>query len=370
MKVPFVDLNAQYLSIKSEIDSAIQEVIENSSFIGGAGVKAFEANFGHLLGVEHVVSCANGTDSLYIIMKALGIGHGDEVITVANSWISSSETIGQTGAKPIFVDIDPIYLSMDVAQLVNQVTPKTKAVIAVHLHGQMADIQIIKNICDEHNLFLIEDCAQSHLSESNGRIAGTFGIAGSFSFYPGKNLGAYGDAGCIVTNNLELATKCRMFANHGALKKHHHEIEGINSRMDGLQAAVLNVKLPYLKGWTAARRANADIYRELLSDIKQIKCIPEKSNTQHSYHLFIVLCEERDDLKANLEAAGIETAIHYPTPLPLLNAYAEQGYTLANFPIAAAASRQMLSLPMYPELSYQKIQYIAEVVKFFYLSKI
>ncbi len=366
MKVPFVDLKAQYLSIKSEIDFAIQEVIENSSFIGGAGVKSFEANFAQLLGVEHVVSCANGTDSLYIIMKALSIGLGDEVITVANSWISSSETIGQTGAKPIFVDIDPIYLSMDVAQLENKVTPKTKAVIAVHLHGQMADIHIIKNICDKHDLYLIEDCAQSHLSESNGSIAGTFGIAGSFSFYPGKNLGAYGDAGCIVTNNLELATKSRMFANHGALKKYHHEIEGINSRMDGVQAAVLNVKLPHLKSWTAARQTNAALYREALSEISQIKYIAEKPNTKHSYHLFIILSEDRDALKAHLEAAGIETAIHYPTPLPLLKAYAAEGYTATDFPHAAMAASQMLSLPMYAELSTKQIIYISNSIKEFY----
>jgi dTDP-4-amino-4,6-dideoxygalactose transaminase len=366
MKVPFVDLKAQYHSIKTDMDAALQNVIENTSFIGGAGVKSFEANFGALLGVEHVVSCANGTDSLYIIMKALGIGHGDEVITVANSWISSSETIGQTGAKPVFVDIEPTYLSMDVIQLEQKITPRTKAVIAVHLHGQMADIEVIKDICDKHQLFLIEDCAQSHLSEVNGKIAGTIGIAGSFSFYPGKNLGAYGDAGCIVTNDADLATKCRMFANHGALKKHEHEIEGVNSRLDGIQAAVLNVKLPNLRRWTAARQANAELYREALSEITQINCIAEKPNTKHSYHLFVILSEDRDALKAHLEGAGIETAIHYPTPLPLLKAYASEGYTAADFPNAAMAAGQMLSLPMYPELKSEQINYIAESVKAFY----
>lgn len=366
MKVPFVDLKAQYHSIKTEMDSALQNVIENTSFIGGAGVKTFEANFGALLGIENVVSCANGTDSLYIIMKALGIGQGDEVITVANSWISSSETIGQTGAKPIFVDIDPTYLSMDVSQLEQKITFKTKAVIAVHLHGQMADIEALKHICDKHQLFLIEDCAQSHLSEANGQIAGTNGIAGSFSFYPGKNLGAYGDAGCIVTNDTDLAKKCRMFANHGALKKHEHEIEGINSRLDGIQAAVLNVKMPHLQRWTTARQTNAALYREALSDITQIKCISEKPNTKHSYHLFIILSEDRDSLKSHLEGAGIETAIHYPTPLPLLKAYAHEGYIAADFPNAAKAASQMLSLPMYPELKSEQINYIAESIKAFY----
>ena len=366
MKVPFVDLKSQYHSIKTDMDAALQNVIENTSFIGGAVVKNFEANFGELLGVENVVSCANGTDSLYIIMKALGIGHGDEVITVANSWISSSETIGQTGAKPVFVDIEPTYLSMDVSQLEQKITSKTKAVIAVHLHGQMADIEAIKHICDKHQLFLIEDCAQSHLSEANRQIAGTIGIAGSFSFYPGKNLGAYGDAGCIVTNDADLATKCRMFANHGALKKHEHEIEGINSRLDGIQAAVLNVKIPHLRHWTVARQTNAALYREALTGITQIKCIAEKPNTNHSYHLFIILSENRDALKAHLEAAGIETAIHYPPPLPLLRAYASEGYTTADFPHAAKASGQMLSLPMYPELKSEQISYIAESIKAFY----
>ena len=370
MKIPFVDLKAQYQSIKSEIDDAIRVVIENTSFIGGADVKAFEDNFGKLLDIEHVVSCANGTDSLYIIMKTLGIGLGDEVITVANSWISSSETIGQTGAKPIFVDIEPTYLSIDVQQLVKKITPKTKAVIAVHLHGQMSDIEAIKKICQNHQLYLIEDCAQSHLSEANGKLAGTFGIAGSFSFYPGKNLGAYGDAGCIVTNNTELATKCRMFANHGALKKHQHEIEGINSRLDGLQAAVLNVKLPHLKKWTVMRRSNATLYREALSGINQIKCIAEKPNTQHSYHLFIILCEKRDELKTYLEAEGIETAIHYPTPLPLLKAYETEGYGIKDFPHAANAATKMLSLPMCAELREKEILYIAELVKIFYLNRI
>ncbi len=367
MKIPFVDLKAQYQSIKKEMDNAIKEVIENTAFIGGAGVKAFEVNFAKLLGVDHVVACANGTDSLYIIMKALSIGPGDEVITVANSWISSSETIGQTGAKPIFVDIEPTYLSMDVQLLEQKITSKTKAVIAVHLHGQMADIEAIKNICDAHNLFLIEDCAQSHLSEADGKIAGTIGTAGSFSFYPGKNLGAYGDAGCIVTNDGELATKCRMFANHGALKKHHHEIEGINSRLDGLQAAVLNVKIPHLKSWTAARQTNAALYRAALSEISQIKYITEKPNTKHSFHLFIILSEDRDALKAHLEAAGIEIAIHYPTPLPLLKAYASEGYTTADFPHATKAAGQMLSLPMYPELKSEQINYIAESIKAFYV---
>ncbi|MCX6210187.1 MAG: DegT/DnrJ/EryC1/StrS family aminotransferase, partial [Bacteroidetes bacterium] len=250
MNIPFVDLKAQYQSIKPEMDAAIASVINETAFIGGKYVAAFEQNFAALYGVKHCISVANGTDSLYILMKMLNIGVGDEVITVANSWISSSETISQTGATPVFVDVCKDYYSIDETKFEAAITSKTKAVILVHLQGQMADIETIQNICDKHKIVLIEDCAQSHFSEQNGKRAGTIGIAGSFSFYPGKNLGAYGDAGCIITNNDALAEKCKMFANHGALKKHHHIIEGINSRLDGLQAAILNTKLPYILKWT------------------------------------------------------------------------------------------------------------------------
>ena len=365
-QIPFVNLKAQYQNLKPEIDAAIQAVIEETAFIGGQRIKDFETAFGALLGTPHVVACANGTDSLYIIMKALGIGAGDEVITVANSWISSSETIGQTGALPVFVDIESDTLTMDVNTLEAKITPQTKAVIAVHLHGQMAPIERIKALCDQHNLYLIEDCAQAHLSASEGKYAGTFGHAASFSFYPGKNLGAYGDAGCIITDNERLANACRMFANHGALKKHEHQVEGINSRLDGLQAAVLNVKLPHLKTWTAQRQYNAKLYRTYLSGIDQIQLTTERANTEHSYHLFIVLAQDRDALKAHLAAQGIETAIHYPRPLPLLPAYAKRGYTPADFPNAKKASQQMLSLPMYAELTEKEIKTIAEAIRQFY----
>jgi dTDP-4-amino-4,6-dideoxygalactose transaminase len=365
-KIPFVDLGAQYKSIKSDIDSAIAAVIEQTAFIGGKYVKQFEADFAKEFGVNHVVACANGTDSLYIIMKSLGIGPGDEVMTVANSWISSSETIGQTGAKPVFIDIEEQFMSMDASQLEKYLTPQTKAIIAVHLQGQYIDLDAIQAFCEQHNIYLIEDCAQAHLSSSNGKIAGTNGIAGSFSFYPGKNLGAYGDAGCIITNDAELAEKCRMYANHGALVKHQHQIEGINSRMDGLQAAILGVKLPHLKSWTAKRRENARIYSNLLAKISQIKTPAERPNTEHSYHLYVIRCQQRDELKVYLQENGVETAIHYPTPLPLLPAYQKQGYSASAYPVAEKVSKEILSLPMYPELSEAQIAHIANTIQAFY----
>ncbi len=367
--VPFVDLKAQYLSIKTEMDEAIQNVITETAFIGGNYVKSFEKAFADHYDVNHVISCANGTDSLYIIMKMLGIGAGDEVITAANSWISSSETITQTGAKPVFVDIDPLYFSMNEKLLEAAITPQTKAVIAVHLHGQMCAIDIIKSICDKHSIALIEDCAQSHFSEYKGARAGLTGIAGSFSFYPGKNLGAYGDAGCIITNNEDLATKCRMYANHGALVKHQHQIEGINSRMDGLQASVLLTKLPYIKEWTAKRIEVASLYNEVLSSIEEITLPALRPNSKHSYHLYVLLAQHRDELLQYLKEHGIEAAIHYPRILPILPAYDYLGYSTADFPVAYECQQKIISLPIYPELSREQVQYVGEVIQTFYRNK-
>ncbi len=242
MNVPFVDLKSQYQSIKSEIDPAIQTVINETAFIGGKYVEGFEKAFAEKFGVKHCVSCANGTDAIYITLKALGIGPGDEVITVANSFIATSETITQTGARPVFVDIDE-YFHIDPARIEEKITTKTKAVVPVHLFGQPAAIDAVGRICEAHRLPLVEDCAQSHFATYKGRKTGTFGLAGTFSFYPGKNLGAYGDAGAIITDDDEFARKARLFASHGSLQKHIHEIEGINSRMDAIQAVVLTAKL-------------------------------------------------------------------------------------------------------------------------------
>lgn len=365
MKVPFVDLTAQYQSIKTSIDSVIKEVIESTSFIGGKYVSEFEQSFAALYGVKHCISVANGTDSLYIVMKMLNIGLGDEVITAANSWISSSETISQTGAKPVFVDIDDFY-SLDITKLEGKITSRTKAIIPVHLHGQMCDMDSIMEIAAKYNIFVLEDCAQSHFSELKGRRAGTIGLAGSFSFYPGKNLGAYGDAGCIITNDDELAEKCRMYSRHGALKKHQHQIEGINSRLDGIQAAILSVKLPHILNWTQKRISNAALYDENLQGINEIVIPNVRPESKHTFHLYVLRVQNRDALMFFLKERGIETGIHYPTALPNLPAYTYLQYKPKDFPIASDFQDKIISLPMYPELEENQIQFVCQTIKDFY----
>lgn len=366
MKIPFVDLKAQYLSIRGKIDQAIAQVIDETAFIGGHFVKEFEKAFAELYGVKHVIACGNGTDSLYILMKMLGIGPGDEVITVANSWISSSETVTQTGARVVFIDAHPDYYSLDETQLEKKITAKTRALIAVHLQGQMCEMDTIREICTRHGIFLIEDCAQAHFSEYKGMRAGLTGIAGSFSFYPGKNLGAYGDAGCMMTNDDALAEKCRMFAGHGALKKPDHRIEGINSRLDALQAAVLQAKLPYILDWTAKRIGNAALYDRYLADIPQLVRPRLRPHTRHSYHLYVTRVQRRDELMTFLKGKDIETAIHYPVALPNLPAYRYLGHTPADFPVATRLQQEILSLPMYPELTEEMVAYVAQSIKEFY----
>jgi dTDP-4-amino-4,6-dideoxygalactose transaminase len=366
MNIPFVDLYAQYLSIKVEIDEAIEKVIKETAFIGGNYVKEFEKKFADSFGVKNCISCANGTDAIYIVLKMLGVGQGDEVITVANSWISTSETIGQTGATPVFVDIEPNFSTIDVSKIESKITSKTKAIIPVHLYGQTADIIRIKEICDKHNLFLIEDCAQSHFAEFEGKYAGTFGLASTFSFYPGKNLGAYGDAGCILTNNDELAEKCRMYANHGALKKHNHQIEGINSRLDGLQAAILTAKLPYIQKWNDKRLQNALIYNELLQNVEEITIPQIRPNCKHIFHLYVIRTNKRDELQNFLNKHGIQTAVHYPVALPLMPAYKHLNYSEKDILIASQYMNEILSLPMYPELEKEQIEYVVSVIKEFF----
>lgn len=366
MTVPFVDLKTQYKNIKPSIDKAINDVIHETAFIGGKHVNDFEEKFAREYDVKHCISTANGTDSLYIIMKSLGIGLGDEVITVANSWISSSETITQCGAKPVFVDIDPVYYTIDENEIEEKITSRTKAIIPVHIYGQMCDMAKICSIADKYGIHIIEDCAQSHFSEYDHRKAGTFGIAGSFSFYPGKNLGAYGDAGGLISNNDDLALKCKMFARHGCLVKHDHKIEGINSRLDGLQAAILSVKLDYIHSWTRKRIEHAAYYSQLFVGNEHVSVPAVRPNTVHTFHLYVVRVKARENLQQHLKRNGIETAVHYPKPLPFLDAYKYLNHQQADFPIAYSYKDAILSLPLYPELMPSQIEHVVECINQFY----
>jgi len=351
MKVSFVDLKAQYQSIKTEIDVAISSVIADTAFVRGKYVAEFEKAYAAAYGVKHCISCGNGTDAIFIALKMLGIGPGDEVITTACSWIATSETISLTGATPVFVDIEPDYYCIDPSKIEEKITKRTKAVIPVHLYGQPADMDAITTICRKHKLFLIEDCAQAHFAEYKGQKVGTFGIAGTFSFYPGKNLGAYGDAGAIITNEDALAERMRMFANHGSKTKHDHDIEGVNSRMDGLQAAILSAKLPHIQKWNNKRGENAARYNQLLGGDPALITPRIRPGSTHIFHLYVVRAEHRDEIQVKLKEKGIETGIHYPIALPFLKAYARFGHKEADFPVAYHCQSRILSLPMYPELN-------------------
>lgn len=359
MNVPFVDLKAQYESIKPEIDRAIARIIEETAFIGGWPVKEFESAFTRAYGVNQCVSCANGTDAIYIALKMLGIGLGDEVVTTAHSWISTSEVISQTGARPVFVDVDDYY-HLDVNRLEEAVTAQTRAVIPVHLYGQPADMPKIMEIAGRYDLKVIEDCAQAHFAEIEGRRVGTFGDAATFSFYPGKNLGAYGDAGAIITNDEALATSMRMYANHGALNKHDHRMEGINSRLDGIQAAVLSVKLPHLHEWTRARQQVASWYDERLSRVDGITVPQRRAGSSHVFHLYVIEVSERDSVRQYLAEHGIQTAVHYPVAIPLMPAYAYLGHEPESFPRARVNQDRILSLPIFPEMSLEQVDYVVE----------
>jgi dTDP-4-amino-4,6-dideoxygalactose transaminase len=365
MIVPFVDLSAQFRTIKDEIGQAIQNVIIDNAFIKGKYVKEFEDNFAVAIGVKHCIGVGNGTDALVIALKAAGVGIGDEVITVANSFIATSEAITMSGAKVVFVDIDPDSYNIDVSKIEEKITSKTKAIIPVHLYGHPAHMDSILDIAKKYNLLIIEDAAQAHLAEYNRKIVGGIGDIGCFSFFPGKNLGAYGDAGAIVTNNDEFAGKAKMIANHGRISKYDHEFEGMNSRLDGIQGAVLNVKLRHLSTWTEKRRKAADRYVELIGDRPDINLPIEKTYAKHVYHLFVIRCSERNRLQEYLEKKGIVTGVHYPIALPNLMAYKYLGYSPKDFPVASRYQNEILSLPMYPELSEEQIQYIADCIRSF-----
>lgn len=365
MKVPFVDLKAQYQNIKSEIDSAIKNVINDTAFISGKYAKIFEDEFAKYCDSQYCIGVGNGTDALFIALKALGISSGDEVITVANSFIATSEAITASGARVIFVDCHPDYYTIDVEKIEEKITDKTKAIIPVHLYGQPADMDRILEIAKKYNLYVIEDSAQAHGAKYHNQRVGTFGDIACFSFYPGKNLGAYGDAGAILTNNEELATKCRMLANHGRIEKYNHEFEGYNSRLDGLQAAILSVKLKYIDEWNEKRREVAYNYNKLLENINVVTP-KELSQTECVYHLYVIRTKNRDRLKGYLKNKEISTGIHYPIGLPFLRAYRYLNYKPEDFPITYQYQNEILSLPIYPELTMEQQIYICNNIKEFF----
>lgn len=359
MTIPFVDLKAQYLAIKGEIDNAISDVISSNAFIRGPYVKSFEKAYAEFCGVKHCIGVGNGTDALFCALKALGIGEGDEVITTALSFIATSEAITMTGAQVVFVDIDPATYNIDVEKIEEKITPKTIAILPVHLYGQPADMDPILNIATKYSLKVIEDAAQAHGAIYKNRQVGSMGHMACFSFYPGKNLGAYGDAGAIVTNDDVLAKQARMIANHGRIEKYNHEVEGVNSRLDGLQAAILEAKLRHLAEWTERRRKTAYLYNRGLKGT-DLATPAEIANVKPVYHLYVVKLEShlRDNFQAYLQSQGISTGIHYPIALPNLKAYEYLNHTGDDFPTATKASHQILSLPIYPELELLQIEYI------------
>jgi dTDP-4-amino-4,6-dideoxygalactose transaminase len=366
MNVPFLDLQAQYAVIREEITAALQEVLDNSSFAGGPMVAKFEKEFAPFCQCEHAVGVGNGTDAIWMALLGLGIGKGDEVITTPATFIATAEAISFCGATPVFVDIDEQTYNIDPALIEAAITSKTRAIIPVHLFGQPADMDPILEIARTRDLVVIEDACQAHGAEYKGRRAGSIGHAGCFSFYPGKNLGAYGEAGAVVTNNRELAARLRMFRDHGQQRKYHHAIIGWNARMDGFQGAVLGVKLPYLPAWTDSRRKNSALYDTLLADVPEVITPHAAEYAKHVYHIYAVRTRNRDDFITALAQQGITCGIHYPVPLHLQEAYKDLGYSKGDFPIAEKCAAEFVSLPMYAELPEKSIRYVVEEIRGFF----
>ncbi|MFH0752668.1 MAG: DegT/DnrJ/EryC1/StrS family aminotransferase [archaeon] len=357
MKIPLVDLKRRYESLKEEIDAGIKKVIENTSFINGEDVKLFEQEFAEFCGKKYGIGCGNGTAALHLALKAVGIGEGDEVITVANTFIATAEAIGHVEAEVKFVDIDEKTMLIDLDALERAITPKTKAVIAVHLYGQMADMKRLTKIAEKHNLKIIEDCAQAHGAEQDGRRA-PYGDLGCFSLFPAKIIGAFGDAGIIVTDNEELAKKMKQLSDHGRIDKYNSQFEGYNYRLDTLQAAILRPQLKRLSIWVERRREIAQRYNELLKDIVEIPS--EKEGNKHAYYMYVIKTKNREQLMEKLKEDGVSTGIHYPIPLHLQLAYTHIG---GNFPVTEKAAEEILSLPLFPEMTNEEIEHVAESVK-------
>ena len=365
MNIQMVDLKRQYLKIKPEIDQAIQEVLNSTQFILGKKVTDFEKNAAEYLGVKYAIGVANGTDALQIAMMALGIGKDDEVITTPFTFVATTETIVMLGARPVYVDIDPVTFNINPEKIREKITSRTKAILPVHLYGNPSEMDEILRLAKEYNLFVIEDSAQAFGAEYKNRKVCTFGDVACISFFPSKNLGCYGDGGMVVTNNEEIQQKVRMIASHGSKVRYVHEILGMNSRLDALQAAILNVKLKYIDEWNRKRNEFAKIYTEKLSSIKQVKTPETRNYVKHIFHQYTIRVENREELQKFLSTKNIPTAIHYPIPLhlqPAFRGFADEG----SLPESELAAKQVLSLPMHPDLLEEEIDYITNSIKEFY----
>ena len=363
--VPFVDLQAQYASIRSEIQAAVDNVLTNCNFILGNEVAEFEASFARFANARFAIGVSSGLDALRIALAALDIGPGDEVIVPANTYIATALAVTAVGAKPVFVDCDAATFNIDPNLIERAVTPRTRAILPVHLTGQPADMSPILEIAKRKSLHVLEDAAQAHGASYHGRSCGSMGVMACFSFYPGKNLGAAGDGGLVTTNDEKLSERLRRLRNYGEAKKYEHVEKGLNARLDTLQAAILNVKLPHLPGWNRSRASHAAQYRSLLAGCSRVQCQSELPNSTHVYHLFMIQNERRDALKQFLQDRGVQTGIHYPTPIHLQKAYADLGYKKGDFPNAEKTSSRILSLPMYAELGDDDIAYVCDQIREF-----
>lgn len=359
--VPFVDLRAQYAELKEAIDAGMQSVIGNTSYILGGELTQFEKNFADYCGTKYSIGVASGLDALSLSLKALDIGPGDEVITTPNTFIATVCAISAVGAKPVLVDCEKETYNLDPSKLEEVITPKTKAIIPVHLYGQLANMDEILKIAQKHNLRVVEDACQAHGAIRDGKKAGTFGDFGCFSFYPAKNLGAFGDGGGIVTNSEELTEKIKLIRHYGQAVKNIHTIPGINSRLDTLHAAILDAKLPHLDDWNQRRRDAAILYNELLSSLPVV--IPNNVGNDHVYHLYVIRVKNRDEVIEKLSAKNIQCGTHYPTPIHLQKAYEDLGYKKGSFPVAEEYANEIVSLPMFPQITEEQVKQVAAALK-------
>jgi len=361
--VPFLDLRAQNWALKAQILPLWEEILHSADFVGGKHVRTFEEEFAEACSVKHCVAVNSGTDALRFIFHALGLGPGDEVVTVPNTFIATSEAISQAGGSVTFVDVDPHTYNLDPTKLESAITKRTKAIVPVHLYGQPADMDPTLAVANKYGLWVVEDACQAHLAEYKGRKVGSIGIAGAFSFYPGKNLGACGEGGAITTNDAELARKARMIRDHGQERKYHHEMEGYNSRCDALQAAALRIKLKFLPAWNEARRRNAQRYFDLLQGTDGIVLPKTDRNSLPVFHLFVIQVDKRDAVREALLREDISTGLHYPIPLHLQKAYTYLGYPAGSFPVAEKCAQRILSLPMFPELTPEQVHKVSSSLK-------